>query len=143
MEAIKVEHLVKKYKNHTAVNDISFTVQEGELFAFLGENGAGKSTTINILCTILKKNEGNISILGHELGKEDDEIRNQLGIVFQNSVLDGKLSVKQNLYTRGAYYGLSKQEMDKRLEQFSDAFELNEILNKKYERISVGQIRIV
>lgn len=143
MDAIKVEHLVKKYKNHTAVNDISFTVQEGELFAFLGENGAGKSTTINILCTILKKNEGNISILGHELGKEDDEIRNQLGIVFQNSVLDGKLSVKQNLYTRGAYYGLSKQEMDKRLEQFSDAFELNEILNKKYEKLSGGQRRRV
>ena len=102
MDAIKVEHLVKKYKSHTAVNDISFTVQEGELFAFLGENGAGKSTTINILCTILKKNEGNISILGHELGKEDDAIRNQLGLGLQNSVLDGKLSVKQDLYTRGA-----------------------------------------
>lgn len=143
MDAIKVEHLVKKYKNHVAVNDISFDVKEGELFAFLGENGAGKSTTINILCTILKKNEGNVTILGHEMGKEDDEIRNAIGIVFQNSVLDGKLTVKQNLYTRGSYYGLTNKEIEERLSQFTDAFEVDEIWNRKYEKLSGGQRRRV
>lgn len=141
--AIEVEHLVKKYKEHEAVRDISFTVREGELFAFLGENGAGKSTTINILCTILEKTSGSIRIFGHELGREDNAIRDMIGIVFQNSVLDSKLTVKENLYTRGAYYGLTKKEIDRRLEPFMDAFELKEIWNRKYERLSGGQRRRV
>lgn len=143
MKAIKVEHLVKKYKEHTAVNDISFEVNEGELFAFLGENGAGKSTTINILCTILEKTSGDIKIFDHELGKEDDSIRDLIGIVFQNSVLDNKLTVKENLYTRGSYYGLSKVKIDKRLEPFREIFELDEIWNRKYEKLSGGQRRRV
>ena len=99
MKAITVRELTKKYKEHVAVDHLSFEVEEGELFAFLGENGAGKSTTINILCTILEKNAGDIEILGHELGREDDKIRDDIGIVFQNSVLDAKLTVKENLYT--------------------------------------------
>lgn len=100
MDVIEVEHLVKMYKEHKAVNDLSFSVKEGELFAFLGENGAGKSTTINILCTILQKTSGSARIFGKELGKQDDAIRDMIGIVFQNSVLDNKLTVKENLYTR-------------------------------------------
>lgn len=143
MEAIKVEHLVKDYKNHRAVDDISFSVEEGELFAFLGENGAGKSTTINMLCTILEKTEGKVTILGHELGKEDDQIRKLLGIVFQNSVLDNKLTVKENLYTRGSYYGLGKKEIEERLKGFAKAFEMDEIWNRKYEKLSGGQRRRV
>ena len=134
MNAIEVENLVKQYKEHFAVRDISFLVKEGELFAFLGENGAGKSTTINILCTILEKTSGKVKIFGHELGKADDEIRDMIGIVFQNSVLDNKLTVKENLYTRGAYYGLTKKDIDKRLSPFMEAFELNEIWNRKYEK---------
>lgn len=93
MDVIEVEHLVKMYKEHKAVNDLSFSVKEGELFAFLGENGAGKSTTINILCTILQKTSGSARIFGKELGKQDDAIRDMIGIVFQNSVLDNKLTV--------------------------------------------------
>ncbi|MCQ2520618.1 MAG: ABC transporter ATP-binding protein [Lachnospiraceae bacterium] len=143
MEAVRVEHLIKKYGSFTAVNDISFKVEEGELFAFLGENGAGKSTTINILCTILEKTEGEIFVCGHELGKEDDTIRSLIGIVFQNSVLDNKLTVKENLYTRGAYYGLSKKEIEKRLAPFSDKFEMETIWNRKYEKLSGGQRRRV
>ena len=84
MNAITVEHLRKKYKEHVAVDDISFQVKEGELFAFLGENGAGKSTTINILCTILKKTSGEVKIFDYELGKNDDDIRNSIGIVFHS-----------------------------------------------------------
>lgn len=143
MNAIEVEHLVKKYKEHLAVNDISFIVREGELFAFLGENGAGKSTTINILCTILKKTSGTVRIFGHELGKADNEIRDKIGIVFQNSVLDNKLTVKENLYTRGAYYGLTKKGIEARLAPFMDSFELDEIWNRKYEKLSGGQRRRV
>ena len=111
--AITVKNLTKKYDDFTAVNGISFEVEEGELFAFLGENGAGKSTTINILCTILNKTAGEVSVFGHELSRDDDEIRNLIGIVFQNSVLDKKLTVGENLMTRGAYYGLNKKQIRK------------------------------
>ena len=88
MNAITVKNLSKNYDKTTAVDHISFSVKEGEFFAFLGENGAGKSTTINILCTIFEKTEGEVEIFGHKLGKEDDKIREKIGIVFQNSVLD-------------------------------------------------------
>jgi len=143
MEVIKVKNLKKMYKEHLAVNDISFEVNEGELFAFLGENGAGKSTTINILCTILQMTEGEVEICGHKLGSEDDAIREKIGIVFQNSVLDSKLTVKENLYLRGSYYGLSKKEIATRLESFSKHFEMDDIWNRKYEKLSGGQRRRV
>lgn len=143
MEVIRVEHLKKLYKEHLAVNDISFSVNEGELFAFLGENGAGKSTTINMLCTILKKTDGQAYICGHKLGDEDDKIREKIGIVFQNSVLDPKLTVKENLYLRGSYYGLDKKEIAKRLESFNKYFEMDDIWNRKYEKLSGGQRRRV
>ncbi|MBR1390338.1 MAG: ABC transporter ATP-binding protein [Lachnospiraceae bacterium] len=143
MNAITVENLTKKYKEHTAVDGISFTVREGELFAFLGENGAGKSTTINMLCTILKKTSGSAKVFDYELGREDGAIRDSIGIVFQNSVMDNKLKVKENLYTRGSYYGLTKKEIDTRLAPFFEAFELGEIWNRKYEKLSGGQRRRV
>ena len=143
MKVIEVENLTKKYKEHLAVDSISFDVEEGELFAFLGENGAGKSTTINILTTILEKTAGSAFICGHELGKDDDEIRKVNGIVFQNSVLDKKLSVKDNLLTRGSYYGLSKKQVMERLEPFPERFELKDIWNRKYEKLSGGQRRRV
>ena len=143
MNVIEVKNLVKKYNEHLAVDGINFEVKEGELFAFLGENGAGKSTTINILCTILEKTAGNVKICGHELGREDDLIRKEIGIVFQNSVLDDKLTVKENLFTRGSYYGLTKKEIEERLKSFYDKFELEEIMKRKYEKLSGGQRRRV
>ena len=143
MKIIEVKDLTKKYREHTAVDGISFEVEEGELFAFLGENGAGKSTTINMLTTVLEKTSGKALIAGHELGKEDDEIRKVNGIVFQNSVLDKKLSVKDNLLTRGSYYGLSKKEVLKRLEPFAERFEMKDIWDRKYEKLSGGQRRRV
>ena len=141
--AITVKNLTKKYDDFTAVNNISFDVEEGELFAFLGENGAGKSTTINILCTILDKTAGDVKVFGHELSKDDDKIRNLIGIVFQNSVLDKKLTVGENLMTRGAYYGLDKRQIKERLEPYMDDFEIGEIWNRKYEKLSGGQRRRV
>ena len=137
MKIIEVKNLTKVYKEHTAVDGISFDVEEGEMFAFLGENGAGKSTTINMLTTILGKTSGSAFICGHELGKEDDEIRKVNGIVFQNSVLDKKLSVKDNLLTRGSYYGLSRKQVLARLEPFSERFEMKDIWDRKYEKLSI------
>lgn len=142
-KAITVNNLTKKYDDFTAVDNISFDVEEGELFAFLGENGAGKSTTINILCTILGKSAGDVRVFGRELSKEDDEIRKLIGIVFQNSVLDKKLTVGENLMTRGAYYGLSRAKIKARLEPYMEDFEIGEIWNRKYEKLSGGQRRRV
>ncbi len=143
MKAIEVKDLTKRYKETEAVKGISFSVEEGEMFSFLGENGAGKSTTINMLCTILEKTSGEATICGHRLGKEDDAIRGKIGIVFQNSVLDDKLTVKENLLTRGSYYGLGRKEIEKRLEPFSKKFEMEDIWNRKYEKLSGGQRRRV
>ena len=143
MKVIEVKGLKKKYKEHEAVKGIDFSVEEGELFAFLGENGAGKSTTINMLCTILEKTAGEAKICGYELGRDDDEIRNLIGIVFQNSVLDGNLTVKENLLTRGCYYGLSKKKILERLKPFTDKFEMKDIWNRRYDKLSGGQRRRV
>ena len=96
-----------------------------------------------MLCTILSKTSGDVRIFDHELGREDDSIRKLIGIVFQNSVLDNKLTVKENLLTRGAYYGLNKKQVLERMEPFMESFELNEIWNRRYERLSGGQRRRV
>ena len=143
MKIIEVKDLTKKYREHTAVDGISFDVEEGELYAFLGENGAGKSTTINMLTTVLQKTSGRAVIAGHELGKEDDKIRKANGIVFQNSVLDKKLTVRENLITRGSYYGLTKKQVEQRLEPFSERFEMKDIWNRRYDKLSGGQRRRV
>ncbi|MBP5660918.1 MAG: ABC transporter ATP-binding protein [Lachnospiraceae bacterium] len=143
MNAIEVKNLVKNYKNFQAVKGIDFSVKEGELFAFLGENGAGKSTTINMLCTILSKTSGDVKICGHELGKEDDRIREKIGVVFQTSVLDPKLTVKDNLYTRGSYYGLSKKEIAARINEFDESLHIGDILNRRFDKLSGGQKRRV
>ena len=140
---IEVNHLVKKYKEIEAVRDISFTVEEGSFFAFLGVNGAGKSTTINILCTVLEKTAGEVKIGGYDLEKEPFEIKNLIGIVFQGSVLDKPLTVRDNLVSRAAYYGMSKPETKARITELTEAFDLGEILNRKYDRLSGGQKRRV
>lgn len=143
MNAITVRNLEKKYREHYAVKGISFEVEEGEFFAFLGENGAGKSTTINMLCTILGKTSGEARIFDCELGKQDDEIRKNIGIVFQNSVLDNKLTVRENLLTRASYYGMTKKQAMERIEPFMQSFQLDEIWNRNYEKLSGGQRRKV
>ena len=142
-EIIEVNNLGKYYKEIKAVDDISFTVNEGELFAFLGENGAGKSTSINVLCTVLSKTEGKVTIDGVDLDKGEKEIRNKIGIVFQGTVLDNVLTVKQNLMSRASYYGMSKKEANARINELSDLLSLDEILKRKYGTLSGGQRRRV
>jgi multidrug/hemolysin transport system ATP-binding protein len=101
---IEVEHLVKNYGDVKAVNGISFTVDKGSLFSFLGTNGAGKSTVINVLTTLLQKTSGRVSVGGFDIDKNADKIRNQIGIVFQDSILDRNLTVYENLCVRASLY---------------------------------------
>ena len=112
---IEVKNLVKNYKDVHAVNDISFTVEEGSFFAFLGINGAGKSTTINILCTVLEKTSGNVKIGGYDLDKEKNKIKELIGIVFQGSVLDKQLTVKKILNRERHITDSTKKKLPKEL----------------------------
>ncbi len=113
---IQVEHFSKKYGSFTAVGDISFTVDEGSIFAFLGPNGAGKSTTINTLCTILDKTEGRLIINGHDVSGERDLVRKDIGIVFQDSTLDTKMTVEENLKYHCSFYKVPKREVQERID---------------------------
>lgn len=101
--AIEVSNLKKYFKDVKAVDDISFSVEQGELFGFLGVNGAGKSTVINILCTLYKKDGGSVRVLGNEVGKDDEKIRQDIGMVHQENSLDDLLTVKENLQIRGGF----------------------------------------
>lgn len=137
---IQIKNLKKSYGNVDAVKGITFNVDKGSLFAFLGPNGAGKSTTINMITTLLKKDEGTVLIDGYELGKDDDKIKNTLGVVFQDSVLDGKLTVRENLAVRASFYKLDIQEAIMRV---SEQVDLHDFLDRYYEQLSGGQRRRV
>ncbi len=112
---IEISHLSKSFGEVKAVQDLSFCVKKGELFAFLGINGAGKSTTINIMCGQLSKDSGSIVIDEHDLDKNINLIKRELGVVFQSSVLDASLSVYDNLESRAALYGITGAAFRKRL----------------------------
>lgn len=141
--ALEVKNLVKTYGEVSAVNDISFNVKRGTLFAFLGINGAGKSTTINIICSILKKNSGKVIVNGFDLDHDVFRIKNEIGIVFQNSVLDQELTVKENLEIRTSFYSLSKEEKKKNISSIISLLELEPILNRSIKSLSGGQKRRV
>ena len=138
---IKISHLNKSYKDVKAVNDLSFTVNRGELFAFLGVNGAGKSTTIHIICSQLSKDSGEVIIDGYNLDTQKESIKRKLGVVFQNSVLDKDLSVYDNLLYLGSLYGLSKKECQKRIETLSIQLQFKDYLNRSLSKLSGGQKR--
>ena len=140
-EIIRIHDLSKSYGKLQAVKNISLNVYEGELFAFLGPNGAGKSTTINILSTLLEKDAGEIEINQHILGKDNDKIRNDIGIVFQKSFLDDLLTVKENLITRASFYGLEKSVIMKRINTLSEQLSLHEFIDRPYGKLSGGQRR--
>lgn len=142
-DIIEIKNLKKTYGDIKAVDDISFSVKEGSLFAFLGVNGAGKSTTIKILCSILKKDGGQVLIGGMDLDKDADKIKSLLGVVFQDSVLDSFLSVKENLAIRAGFYGLSKEEWKDKLAELTELLDLKKILNRPIKNLSGGQRRRV
>lgn len=138
---IEVKDFYKNYGNVQAVKGISFQVKEGSSFAFLGPNGAGKSTTIDTLCTLIKCEHGDIKINGLKLGMEDNEIRKHIGVVFQNSVLDDYLTIKENLIQRGSFYKMTKGELNQRIEYVSKVTGVADILNRCYGKLSGGQKR--
>ena len=140
---IETTNLSKKYGQHQAVSNINFKVKRGGMFAFLGLNGAGKSTTINILCSIIKKDEGQIIIDGKDLDKESHLIKEKIGIVFQRSVLDEQLTVIQNLESRASLYQLTKKESQQRIKYLVEILTLEDILNRPYGKLSGGQKRKV
>lgn len=143
MAIISVKDFSKSYGNFQAVRGISFDVEEGSLFAFLGPNGAGKSTTIEALTTLTSYTSGDVTINGFKLGKEDDQIRKSIGVVYQQGVLDNAMSVYENLWYRGSLYGFRGENLKKRIEDVSEVTDIKEFWQKRYGRMSGGQMRRV
>lgn len=138
---IQIDHLNKSFGAVKAVQDLSFRVKEGELFAFLGINGAGKSTTINIMCGQLSKDSGHIVIDDTDLDRNPDHIKRELGVVFQNSVLDAALSVYENLESRAALYGIAGAAFKERLSALSNMLAFEDIWKRPVGKLSGGQRR--
>lgn len=140
---IEIEHLKKSFKDVKAVDDLSFTVREGELFAFLGVNGAGKSTTISIICGQLRKDSGKVIVDGCDIDKDIDAPKKGLGVVFQTSGLDKQLSVYENLRSRAALYGIFGKNFEEKLKVLCELLDLEEILKRPVGKLSGGQSRRV
>ena len=138
---IQVKNLDKSFKEVHAVNDLSFAVKKGELFAFLGVNGAGKSTTISIMCGMLKKDKGSILIDNKDIEKDYKNIIKDIGIVFQNSLLDGVLSVKDNLMCRASLYGIYGNKAKERINELATLLDFKNLLNRTVNKLSGGQRR--
>ena len=138
---IKIDNLTKTYGSLKAVDDLSFEIRKGELFAFLGVNGAGKSTTINIICGQLKKDEGTVII--DELNLDDNlaKIKKKIGVVFQASILDPQLTVKDNLEIKASLYGLSRKEIKSRVNELAEILDFTSYLNRPLAKLSGGQKR--
>lgn len=140
---IEIQHLIKDFKDVRAVNDLSFKVKKGEFFAFLGVNGAGKSTTISIMCGKLSRNSGSVLINGLDIDKDMDQIRKVLGVVYQNNVLDKVLTVYDNLKSRAGLYNITGEEFKKRYEYFADILDFKDLKDRVYGKLSGGQKRRV
>ncbi|AGK99389.1 daunorubicin resistance protein DrrA family ABC transporter ATP-binding protein [Clostridium pasteurianum] len=132
---IEVKNFTKKFGDFVAVDDISFTVEEGSIFGFLGSNGAGKSTTINALCTILDKTKGDLKINGYDISKQKDKVRNEIGIVFQESTLDSKLTIEENIKFHCEFYNVPKNEIKERID-----FVLNLVDLTDWKKAPVGSL---
>jgi ABC-type multidrug transport system, ATPase component len=140
---IKIENLEKSFGKTKAVRKINLEVYEGSLFAFLGINGAGKSTTISMMYSGLKIDSGRITICGQDVATHLDKIKNQIGVVFQDSVLDKTLTVYENLKFRAGFYGIFGQDFKARYQELEKLFDLAEIKNQKIQKLSGGQKRRV
>lgn len=139
--AIEVEGLVKSYRAVRAVDDVSFSVPDGQLFAFLGANGAGKSTTIGCLTTLLKADAGRMHVAGRDVRRDAEEVRSAIGVVFQGSLMDDALTVRENLRLRGTLSRVPRQRFAGRLAELADILEIEGFLDRPYGRLSGGQRR--
>ncbi len=141
MNVIEIKNLHKAFGDIKAVNDLNFSVKRGELFAFLGENGAGKSTTISIMCGLLRKDSGEVFICGENQDTATDFAKRKLGVVFQNSVLDASLTVKDNLKTKAALYGITGNAFDERLSYLAERLDFERLLSRTVGKLSGGERR--
>lgn len=139
--AIEVDGLVKSYRAVRAVDQVSFTVPDGQLFAFLGANGAGKSTTIGCLTTLLRADAGTMRVAGRDVRSEAEEVRAAIGVVFQNALMDDALSVRENLRLRATLSRVPRSGFAARLRDLSALIELDDVLDRPYGRLSGGQRR--
>lgn len=138
---MEITGLVKKFGGLTAVNDISFTVRRGELFAFLGVNGAGKSTTISVICGLLRADAGKVVVDGSDISVDMNKVKSGIGVVFQSSGLDKALDVKSNLKSRAALYGIFGAEFEKRYAELNEMLSLKELERRAVGKLSGGQRR--
>ena len=136
-----MKNFTKKFGDFTAVDDISFNVEQGTIFAFLGPNGAGKSTTINTLCTIQEMTFGELRINGHDVSLQKDKVRQDIGIVFQESTLDGKLTVEENLKLHCAFYKVPKSEVKERIDFVLDLVDIKNRRRSTVDSLSGGMKR--
>lgn len=139
--SITVSHLKKNFGQVDAVKDVSFSVEKGKLFSFLGPNGAGKSSTINVLCTLLPFDGGAVEINGFQLGKDDAAIRREIGVVFQENMLDDLLTVEENLKIRAGFYFKRKEERMEAMKRAARTVEITDVLHRPYGKLSGGQRR--
>ncbi|WP_258060265.1 MULTISPECIES: ABC transporter ATP-binding protein [unclassified Arthrobacter] len=135
--------LTKKYGATTAVDDLSFEVHPGTVFAFLGVNGAGKSTTISCLTTVIPFNAGEATVSGHDVRSEAGEVRKDIGVVFQDSLLDPLLTGRENLRTRAKFYSADTAANDARIQELSAMIGIDEFVDRRYGTYSGGQRRRV
>ena len=140
-DIIHVGNLVKRFGDFTAVNDISFDVHEGEIFGFLGPNGAGKSTTIKVLCTLLQPTSGDISVAGYDVVKHPDQIRSNIGIVFQDTSLDSTLTGQENLDFHCMMYHIPREERAKRIKDVLALMDLTDFKDRYVKTYSGGMRR--
>ena len=140
---IQIKNLNKFFGDVHAVNDLSFEVRQGELFAFLGVNGAGKSTTISIMCGSLQKTSGEVFVDGKNIDDGFGEISKEIGVVFQSSVLDGSLTVKDNLIARASLYGIYGKDANDRIAELAHLLDFEQIMSRTVSKLSGGERRRV
>ncbi len=124
MDSITVEGLSKRFKEVEAVKEVSFSVAEGEVFGFLGPNGAGKTTTINMLCTLLRPTSGSATVNGFDVMRQRKQVRQSLGLVFQETTLDDYLTAEQNLLFHAYAYAVPKSVREPRMKELLTMLEL-------------------
>ncbi|GLI25802.1 multidrug ABC transporter ATP-binding protein [Agromyces rhizosphaerae] len=139
--SIHVANLTKRYRGVVAVDDISFSVDDGSVFAFVGTNGAGKSTTIGCVTTVLPFDEGEVSVLGHDVVTSGERVRESIGVVFQDSLQDPLLTTRENLRLRAVLSRVPQREVDARIDDVAALIGLGSFLDRRYGKLSGGQRR--
>ena len=136
---IEVKNLTKKFKEVTAVNDMSFTVREGEIVGLLGENGAGKTTTLRMIATMIKPTDGDVEVKGHNIISEPYKVRGEIGILFGGEVgLYDRLTAKENIRYFGELNGMNKKDLDERIVKLTEMLDMGEYINRRVGKFSRG-----